>query len=79
MDTKDPVIEEATFVIDAYRYALDNNLDIRSKEDVEKILKALRPEKSSEEHEEHVEALMPMLDIFDKMTQAELAKRNKIN
>lgn len=76
MDTKDQVSKEAAFVIDAYRYALDNNLDIKNKEDVEKIVKALRPEESSQKD---IELLMPMLEIFDRITKAELARMSKIN
>ena len=76
MDIKDIAEETAMLVLKAYRYALDHNLDIHKKEDVAKILKELDLERSSEEN---IEAFMPMLEIFDKMTQAEVAKRNKVN
>lgn len=70
----DPVEEKTKLVIDAYRYAIDHNLDITNKEDVTTILKALDPEHSSENE---VETFMPMLKAFDKMTKDEVAKREK--
>lgn len=76
MGIKDIAEEKAELVLDAYRYALDNNLDIHNKDDVTKILKELDSKRSSKED---VESFMPMLEIFDKMTKAELEKRRKIN
>ena len=72
MDIKDPVEEESKFVMDAYRYALDNNLDIKNSADVEKILKALRPEKSGDSD---VITIMPMLKLAEDTIQADVEKR----
>ncbi len=75
MDIKDPMEKQAQLVIDAYSYALEHNLNIKSQNDVLKILKALDPEHSSETD---VLAFMPLLGAFDSMTKAELAKRGKL-
>lgn len=74
MNINDPMEKSAKLVIDAYSYALEHDLDIKSKNDVAIILKILDPEHSSEND---VLAFMPLLGAFDSMTKAELAKRGK--
>lgn len=74
MNINDPMEKPAKLVIDAYRYALEHNLNIKSQNDVAIILKTLDPEHSSEND---VLAFMPLLGAFDSMTKAELAKRGK--
>lgn len=74
MDTKDPIEEHAKLILDAYSYALEHKLDIKSKTDVVTILKAVNPEHSSEEN---AEDLIPVLQIADEMVKSDLAKRKK--
>lgn len=74
MDTKDPVEEHAKLILDAYTYAHEHKLDIRSKTDVMTILKAINPEHSSEEY---VDVLIPVLEITDNMIKTDLAKREE--
>ena len=71
MKTKDPAEEMSELVIDAYKYALENNLDVSSIEDVSTILKTLDPEHSSKTD---VETFMPILEFFDRKTKADVAK-----
>lgn len=72
MKTKDPAEKMSELVVDAYKYALDHNLDISNKVDVSTILKTLDPNHSSEND---VEAFMPILEFFDRKTKADVAKR----
>jgi hypothetical protein len=74
MSLKDPVEESAKLVLDVYDYALDHNLDIKSKEDVKKILEELNPEHASNEA---VEAIMPMLSVTDTLIKKDLTGRKK--
>lgn len=61
-------------VINAYIYALEHKLDIKSCDDVTTILKVLDPDHAGKRE---VEAFIPVLGLFAKMTRAELAKRGK--
>jgi len=74
MDIKDPVEEHAKLILDAYSYALEHKLNIKSKTDVVTILKVVNPEHSSEEN---AEDLMPVLQIADDMIKTDFAKRKK--
>ncbi len=76
MDIKDPVEEHAKLILDAYSYALENNLDITNKQDVVKILEAVNPGNSSEEF---AESLIPVLQMTDHMIKTDLEKRKSSN
>ena len=76
MDPKDPAVEKTELVIDARTHANTNNLDIKRKEDVTKILQALDPEHSSEED---VEKFMVLLQGADDLMQADVEHREKTN
>ena len=74
MEFKDPVEEQAKLVLDAYDYAITHKLNIKSKEDVAKILKDIDPEHASDAA---VETLMPMLQVTDTLIKTDLAGRKK--
>jgi len=76
MDIKDPNEELAKVVMDVYHYALKNNLDIRSRTDVVKILKVVDPDNF---RENRVELVMAMLPVTDAIIKKDLARRVKIN
>lgn len=76
MDTNDPAVEKSELVVDALAYAHTNNLNIRNKEDVTKVLKTLSPDHSSEEE---VEELMRLLQGADDLIQADVEHREKTN
>lgn len=76
MDIKDPNEEIAKVVMDVYHYALKNNLDIKNRADVAKILKAIDPDNFSEDQ---VELVMTMLPAIDTIIKKDLAKRRKVN
>lgn len=76
MDTNDPAVEKSELVVDALAYANTNNLDIKNKEDVTKILQVLDPEHSSEED---VEKFMGLLQGADDLIQADVEHREKTN
>lgn len=75
MDTKDPVEEHAKLILDAYSYALEHKLDIRNKQVIVKILKAVNPGNSSEDF---AESLIPVLHMTDHMIKTDLEKRRKV-
>ena len=56
----DPVVQKSELVIDALQYAHDNNLDINSKEDVQKILDVLDPE-----HKQNIDEFVELLKTSD--------------
>ena len=56
----DPVVQKSELVIDALQYAHDHQLDINSKDDVQKILDVLDPE-----HKENIDAFMEILKTSD--------------
>ncbi len=76
MNTNDPAVEKTELVVDALAYANTNNLDIKNKEDVGKILQALDPEHSSQED---VEEFMKLLQGADDLIQADVEHREKTN
>ncbi len=76
MDTNDPAVKMSELVVDALAYAHTNNLDIKNKEDVTKILQALDPEHTSEED---VEKFMALLQGADDLMQADVERREKTN
>lgn len=70
---KDDITEKhAELVLDALTYAHDNNLDITSKEDVAKILEAL---KSKYKIELTVEVFIPILEAGLNMIEADAKQR----
>ena len=72
MNNQDEVAQKvANIVLDVYQYALKNNLDITSREDVLKALKELNLNDDSTE----VDTLIQGLVALDKMTKADVAKR----
>lgn len=77
MNNQDKIAEEmASLVLDVYRYALDNNLDITNQEEVKKAVDTLKPELAQEID---IDTLVQGLIAFDRMTKTELAKRVKPN
>lgn len=76
MKDEDKIVEEMTsLVLDVYHYALDNDMDISSPDEVAKILKVLKPENSKEVD---IEVLIQGLVAFDRMTKTAKAKRGQI-
>lgn len=72
MNDQDEVAQKvASIVLDVYQYALKNNLDITSREDVLKALKELNLADDSTD----VDTLIQGLVTLDKMTKADVAKR----
>jgi hypothetical protein len=72
MNSQDEVAQKvANIVLDVYQYALKNNLDITSREDVLKALKELNLNDDSTE----VDTLIQGLVALDKMTKADVVKR----
>ena len=57
---KDPVVQKSELVIDALQYSHDHNLDINSKDDIQKILNVLDPE-----HKEDVDSFIEILKTSD--------------
>ncbi len=76
MNIKDPNDELAKVVLDVYHYALKNNLNIKNRVDVTKILKAIDPENFSKNR---VEVVMTMLQVTDTIIKTDLAKIKTIN
>lgn len=76
MNTNDPAIEKSELVVDALSYAHTNNLDIKNKEDVTKILQALNPEHSSEGD---AEEFMRLLQGADDLIKADVEHRKNTN
>lgn len=76
MNTNDPAVEKSKLVVDALAYANTNNLDIKNKEDVAKILQTLDPEHTSEED---VEEFMKLLQGADDLMQADVEHRKSTN
>lgn len=75
MNNEDKTAEKmANLVLDVYRYALDNKMDITNREDILKILETLKLDAD----EIDVDTLIEGLVTFDKMTKAEVAKRKKV-
>lgn len=75
MNNEDKAAEKmANIVLDVYRYALDNKMDITNREDILKILKTLKLNADDID----VDILIEGLVAFDKMTKAEVAKRKKV-
>ncbi len=75
MSTIDP-IKESKIVMEAYQYSRKNNLDIKNREDVVKILKAIDADDFSEER---VDTLMIALQIIASKIRKDLERRGKIN
>ncbi len=72
MDNNDKAAQEMTeFVLNVYKYAVDNKMDITSREDVTKILETLKPDKTNVD----IDVLIQGLVALDKMTKEEAAKR----
>ena len=75
MNNEDKAAEKmANLVLDVYRYALDNKMDIMSHEDVVKILTVLEVDSSDEID---VNTLIEGLVALDLMTKAEVEKRKE--
>lgn len=71
MDNNDKAAQEMTeLVLDAYKYAMDNNMNIANREDVAKILEILKPEANVD-----IDVLIQGLVALDKTTKEEAAKR----
>ncbi len=74
MNNQDEVAKKvANIVLDVYQYALKNNIDITSREDVLNALKELNLTDDSTD----VDTLIQGLVALDKMTKADVAKREK--
>ncbi len=72
MNDQDEIAQKAAnLVLDVYQYSLKNNLDITSREDVFKVLKELNITDDSVD----VDTLIQGLVALDKMTKADVAKR----
>lgn len=76
MNTKDPAQEEAELVMDMYDYALTHNLDIKSKDDVMKIMEVFNEENTDDER---IERLMKALQITAQRIQSDITRRKKVN
>lgn len=74
MDTKVPAIKKTELVITALDYAHKHNLDIKRKDDVEKIIKAIDPMNINEDD---VEELMKLLQNADQFIRADVVKKRK--
>lgn len=73
MNDNDQTAEKmANIVLDVYRYALDNKMDITSHDDVLKILDVLKIYNSSGIN---IDTLIEGLVALDKMTKENVAKR----
>ena len=76
MNIKDPITEKSELVMEALRYAHDHNLDIKSKEDVKKVLQVLNSEPIGEVD---VDQFMVMLQSAKDLIQKDVNRRNHIN
>ncbi len=75
MNNEDKAADEmANLVLDVYRYALDNNVDITSHNDVKQILTDLKLDSDNID----IETLIQGLVALDRMTKADMAKRGKL-
>lgn len=75
MSQNDKTAEKlADIVLDVYRYALDNDMDFTSKENIQKILDVLKPENPSDIN---IDVLIQGLVSFDRMAKTESKKRQK--
>lgn len=68
--------KEAKLVLQIYRYALKNDLDMKDRDSVAKILKTVDPDNFSEDR---IDNIMIALQVTAKKITKDLAKRNKIN
>ena len=68
MDSNDKAIEKTELVITALEYAHTHNLDINSKDDVKKILKAIDSIHVSDKEVEEFIKLLQSADTFMEMT-----------
>lgn len=73
---KDPAVKMTEKVIDALSYAHKHNLDIDSKEDVQKILEAINPEHSSIED---TEEFMKLLQAANVLIEKDVERRRTTN
>ena len=75
---KEKAKEEADFLINVWKYAMENGYDRKKAVDLQKILKILNSEDTSIEY---AELVVPMMDILDRMVISEVeymkAKRSK--
>lgn len=75
MNAKNP-IEESKLVLSIYQYARKNNLDIKDRNNIVKILKTIDPDNFSEER---VDAIMIALQFTTTKIKRDLELRGKIN
>ncbi len=75
MNIKDPIEEKSELVIEALRYAHNNNLDINKIEDVETVLNNMNIE--NEDTEEFMK-LLQNADAFLEMNAKELEKKSDL-
>lgn len=76
MDINDQTVEKTELVIKALDYAHTNNLDIKNKEDVKKIIETLDSEHSSDEG---IEEFMKLLQGADTLIQTDVTRRRSTN
>lgn len=75
MNNNDEVAKKMMdLVLDVYRYAGENNLDITSKEDIAKALTTIKPEGAETVD---IDTLVEGLVAFDRMAKDAMAKRQK--
>lgn len=74
MNKKDKTLDRiGNLVLDVYRYAVDNNLDITNRNQVKQILVTLEADNLDID----IESLIQGLVALHSLTKADLAKRKK--
>jgi hypothetical protein len=76
MNSDDLINKQSEFVVDAYKYALEHDLDITKDDDVASILNILDPNQSIQMN---ADQLLQALVILDKKTRVDISNRNRIN
>lgn len=76
MDNNDQAIKMTELVIEALNFANSDNLDINSKDDVEKILDAIDPERFTIND---VGEFMQMLQASNNFIEKDVERRRSIN